>query len=157
MSEARITKVVSSLARQVFEPGGRTVRDALQKANEELEVHREPVMATIAATLDELDAVAATAEPDAGPRVYELASAIISLGGYFDLGPMNEASYSLCDISDRMIGANVWHWPSIHVHLQAMRLILNGGCRVGQTSDALLEGLHSVSQRPVGPDGAARQ
>lgn len=157
MSEARVSQITTSLARQVFEPGGRTIRNALQKANEELEVHREPVMATIAATLDQLDAVAAAGEPNAGPRVYELASAIISLGGYFDLGPMNEASYSLCDISDRMIGAEVWHWPSINVHLQAMRLILNGGCREGRESDALLEGLHSVSQRPIGAEEAARQ
>ncbi|MDB5421129.1 MAG: chemotaxis protein CheE [Brevundimonas sp.] len=157
MSEARVTKVVSSLARQVFEPGGRTVRDALRKAGEELEVHREPVMATIAATLDELDAVEATGVPNAGPRVYELASAIVGLGGYFDLGPLNEAAYSLCDISDRMIGADAWHWPSVNVHLQAMRLILSGGCREGKMSDALLEGLHAVSQRPIGAEEASRQ
>jgi hypothetical protein len=150
VTEARITKVVSSLARQVFEPGGRTIRDALQKANDELEEHRAPVMATIAATLDELEAVAAAAAPDAGPRVYELASALIGLGGYFDLGPLNEASYSLCDIADRMIGADSWHWPSINVHLQAMRLILKGGCRESRESDTLLEGLHSVSQRAIG-------
>lgn len=157
MSEARVTKVVSSLARQVFEPGGRTVSDALRKADAELEVHREPVMAAIAEALDELDAVAAVGARDAGPRVYQLASAIVDLGGYFDMGPMHEATYSLCDIADRMVTADAWHWPSVNVHLQAMRMILAGGCRSGATSDALLEGLHSVSQRPIGAEDAARQ
>jgi hypothetical protein len=149
VSEAKVTKITTSLARQVFEPGGRTLSNALQKANAELEVHREPVMAAITATLDELEAVAAKAAPDVGPRVYQLASAIVDLGGFFDMGPMHEAAYSLCDISDRMNTAEAWHWPSVHVHLQAMRLILNGGCRESRESDALLEGLHSVSQHVV--------
>jgi hypothetical protein len=149
VSDARVTKITTSLARQVFEPGGRSISNALQKANAELEVHREPVMTAITATLDELDAVAAKAAPEAGPRVYELASAIVDLGGFFDMGPMHEAAYSLCDIADRMNTAETWHWPSVQVHLQAMRLILNGGCRESRESDALLEGLHSVSQHVV--------
>lgn len=155
MSEARVTKITTSLSRQVFEPGGRTVRNALEKANAELEVHREPVMATITETLDLLDAVAAKGAPDAGARVYQLASAIVDLGGFFDMGPMHEAAYSLCDISDRMNTAEAWHWPSVHVHLQAMRLILNGGCRESRESDALLEGLHSVSQHVVAESAPA--
>lgn len=157
MSDVKISKVTSSLARQVFEPGGRTVRDAVRLAGAGLEDHREAVMETIGATLDELEAVATVAAPDAGPRVYQLASVIIDLGGYFDMGPMHEATYGLCDIADRMIAADAWHWPSINVHLQAIRMILAGGCRSGATSDALLEGLHSVSQRPIGSEDAARQ
>jgi hypothetical protein len=156
VSEVRITKVVTQLSRQVHEPGGRTVRDAVRLAGAELEQHREAVMETIGATLDQLEAIAVVAAPDAGPRVYQLASVIIDLGGYFDMGPMHEATYSLCDIADRMIGADAWHWPSVNVHLQAMRMILGGGCRSGRTSDALLEGLHSVSQRPIGVEESAR-
>lgn len=149
MSEVRITKIKSPLARQLTEPGGRTVRDATRLAGQELEGHREAVMVTIAATLDELDAVAARAEPGTEPRIYQLASAVIDLGGFFDTGPLHEAAFSLCDVTDRMIGADTWHWPSVRVHLQAMHLILAGGCRAGSTSDALLAGLLSVSQRPV--------
>ncbi|CAN5265024.1 hypothetical protein BH10PSE1_BH10PSE1_34890 [soil metagenome] len=149
MSEVRITKIKSPLARQLHEPGGRTVRDATRMAGHELEGHREAVMATITATIDELDAVAAKAEPGTGPRIYQLASVVIDVGGFFETGPLHEAAYSLCDVADRMIGANVWHWPSVRVHLQAMRLILAGGCRAGHTSDALLAGLLSVSQKPV--------
>lgn len=157
MSQVRISKITSTLARQVYEPGGRTVRDAVHLAGVALEGHREAVMATIAATLDQLEAVATVEAPDAGPRVYQLASVVIDLGGYFDMGPLHDATYSLCDVADRMIGAEAWHWPSVHVHLQAMRMILNGGCREGRISDALLEGLRSVSQRPIGIEEAAIQ
>lgn len=125
------------------------MRDATRQADAELEGHREKVMTIIAKTMDELDAVAAKAEADAGPGVYQLAATVIDLGGFFDIGPLHEASYSLCDASDRMIEAGIWHWPSVLVHLQAMRLILNDGCRHGRVSETLLAGLRSVSQRPV--------
>ena len=149
MTETRTYKVTSTLARRLAEPGGRTVRDASRLAGQQLEGHRETVMATIAATLDELDALALTAAADAGPHVYQLASTMIDLGGFFDTGPLHEASYSLCDVTDRMIAADVWHWPSVRVHLQAMRLILTGGCQASRTSEALLLGLRSVSQRSL--------
>lgn len=149
MSEVRTYKIKSPLAKQLHEPGGRTVQDATRLAGEELEQHRDGVMASIADTLDELDRLAAAAAPDTGPQVYQLASSVIDLGGFFDTGPLHEAAYSLCDIADRMIGANAWHWPSVLVHLQAMRLIMAGGCRPGRTSEVLLEGLRSISQRPL--------
>lgn len=145
MSEARTFKVKSPLARQMLEPGGRLVRDAERLAVAALEGYREDVMATVATTLDALDAVCATAADDAGPSIYELASSIVDLAGYFDTGPLYEAAYSLCDVSDRMIAAGVWRWPAIQVHLQALRLILAGGCRAGRTSEALLSGLRSVA------------
>lgn len=147
MSEARLLKIKSPLARQVHEPGGRTVRDAEMRANRELEVHRAPVMAAIVAAVDELEAISAEASPDAGPRVYATASRIIDIGGYFDTGPLHEAVYSLCDVADRMIGAQMWHWPSIDVHLRALRLILAGDCRTSLSSAMLLDGLRSVAER----------
>ena len=147
MSQVRTYKVKSPLAKQLDEPGGRTVGDATRLATHELEAHREAVMTTITATLDELDALASAAEDGTGPRVYRLASAIIDLGGFFDTGPLHEAAYSLCDVADHMNGTETWRWPPVTVHLQAMRLILAGGCRSGRTSDTLLAGLRSVSDR----------
>ncbi|WP_421729645.1 chemotaxis protein CheE [Brevundimonas sp.] len=146
MTEARTFKVVSPLARQVMEPGGRHVRDAERLAGEALNTHRDDVMATIATTLDTLQALCVEAPDGAGPRVYELASSIIDMAGFFDTGPLYEAAYSLCDVSDRMIAADTWRWPPVQVHLQALRLILAGGCRAGRTSETLLEGLRSVAR-----------
>ena len=146
MSEARTFKVKSTLARQLQDPGGRHVRDLERQAVTQLETHRDDAMANVAGTLDALEALCAEAPVGAGPQVYALGSSIVDLAGYFDTGPLFDAAYSLCEISDRMIQAEVWHWPSVQVHAQALSLILAGGCRTGRTSDALLAGLRSITQ-----------
>ena len=155
MSEARLITIKSSLARQIQEPGGRTVREAERRASQEIEVHRAPAMAAIARALDELDALVAEASPHSGARVYALASQIIDVGGYFDLGPLHEAVYSLCEIADRMMGQETWHWPSVEVHLRAARLILAEDCRSGRASENMLNGLRAVAARITQPAEAA--
>jgi hypothetical protein len=158
MSEARLLKIKSPLARQMHEPGGRTVQEAERRASLEIEVHRAPAMAAIARSLDELEALCVAAAPDAGPQVYALASRIIDVGGYFDLGPLHNAVYSLCEIADRMIGGGVWRWPSVEVHLRAARLILAEDCRPSRTTETLLNGLRAVAARipQPGADDAAQ-
>jgi len=146
VTEARTFKIKSTLARQLHEPGGRHVRDLERQATAQLETHRDDAMATVGETLTTLEALCAQAPDGAGPQVYALASSIVDTAGYFDTGPLFEAAYSLCEISDRMIEAEAWRWPSIQVHAQALRLILTGGCRTGRTSDALLAGLRSITQ-----------
>lgn len=148
MSEARTFKVKSSLSKQLFEPGGRLVRDAERLAGEALDTHRDEAMAMISTTIDELDAVCAAQPAEAGLQVYALGQKVIDLAAFFDTGPLHDAAWSLCDVSDRMIGNGIWHWPSIQVHAQAMRLILANDCRTGRTSATLLEGLRQISQRP---------
>lgn len=146
MSEARTFKIKSSLARQLQDPGGRQVRDLERQATAQLETHRDDTMAAVATTLDALEALCAEAAIDAGPRVYALASSIVDVAGYFDTGPLFDAAYSLCEISDRMIQAGTWHWPSVRVHAQALRLILANDCRAGRTSETLLAGLRSITR-----------
>ena len=140
MTRGRTFKVKRSLSYKIKEPGGRLVRDA-----EALDTHRDDVMANVATILDQLDAVCADKPDDGGARIYALASSMIDVAGFFDTGPLYDAAYSLCDIADRMIAGDKWRWPAVQVHLQALRLILAGGCKTGRTSDLLLEGLRSVA------------
>jgi hypothetical protein len=100
------------------------------------------------ATIGQLEDLCVAAAPEGRDRVYVLAAALVDLAGFFDTGPLYNAGYSLCEVSDRMINGGIWHWPSVQVHLQAMRLILASGCRTGRTSQTLLEGLRKISQRP---------
>ncbi len=146
MTEARTFKVKSPLAKQMQEPGGRQVRDLERQAVAQLETHREDAMATVAETIKALEALCVEAAPGMGQRVYALGSSIVDVAGYFDTGPLFDAAYSLCEISDRMIQAQTWHWPSIQVHAQALRLILANDCRAGRTSATLLAGLRSITQ-----------
>lgn len=147
MTEARQFKFSSSLSRKLQVPGGRTVGEADRLAREGLEVHRESVMRTIDVTLAELEDLSTARPADAGTQVYALASKVIDLVAYFDTGPLHEAAYSLCELSDRMLAGRHWQWPPVVVHIQALRLILSDGCRRGRTSEILLEGLRSLSAR----------
>ena len=147
MTEARTLKIKTTLARQMAQPGGRTVADVERRANERLERHREDVMITVAGTVTELELVAAAAAPGSEPQVYRLASSLLDTAGFFDTGPLYDAGYSLCDVADRMQTSGAWSWPAVAVHVQAMRLILTGGCQADATSDALLLGLRSVAAK----------
>ena len=147
MTEARTLKIKTTLARQMAQPGGRTVADVERRANERLERHRDDVMTTVAGTITELELVAAAAAPGSEPQVYKLASSLLDTAGFFDTGPLYDAGYSLCDVADRMQTSGAWSWPTVAVHVQAMRLIQAGGCQAGPTSDALLLGLRSVAAK----------
>jgi hypothetical protein len=47
------------------------------------------------------------------------------------------------------MGEGVWDWPSVEVHLRAIRMILANGCRESENTPVLLDGLASVRQRVV--------
>lgn len=147
MTQARQFKFRSALAQKLRIPGGRTVGEADRLASEGLESHREAVMQTIDAILAEMEDISARMPADAGADVYALASKVIDLVAYFDTGPLHEAAFSLCELSDRMLAAGDWQWPPVVVHVQALRLILTDGCRRGRMSDLLLDGLRALSAR----------
>jgi len=147
VTEARTLKIKTTLARQMAQPGGRTIADVERRANERLERHRDDVMTTIAGTITELELVVAAAAPDSEPQVYRLASSLLDTAGFFDTGPLYDAGYSLCDVADRMQASGAWNWPTVAVHVQAMRLILTGGCKADATTEALLLGLRSVAAK----------
>ena len=147
MIVARQYKFKSGLARKLRAPGGMTVGEADRRASEGLERHREAVMQTIDATLGELQGLCARMPPDGGENVYILASSVIDLVACFDTGPLHEAAYSLCELSDRMLSAGDWQWPPVLVHVQAMRLIVTDACRRSCASDTLLAGLRVLSAK----------
>ncbi|MBX9460988.1 MAG: chemotaxis protein CheE [Brevundimonas sp.] len=128
-------------------PGGRTMAEAVQAANAGLESHREQGMESLAATLVHLEAACAARRKGSEAEVYELASALTDMAGFFDTGPLYVAAISLCETSDRMLAGECWQWPSVDVHVRALRLILAAGCRDNEASRVLLEGLASVVAR----------
>ncbi|GAA0640930.1 chemotaxis protein CheE [Brevundimonas lenta] len=144
MSEARTFKVQSGLAKQLARPGGRTVDEAERRAAQGLASHREDTLVAIGRIIGELEQACAAAEAGQEAHVYERAATLIDLAGFFDTGPLYEAGYSLCELSDRMRGAGVWKWPAVEVHVKALRLIHAGGCKADDNAAVLLQGLRSV-------------
>ncbi len=137
----------NSLARKMAEPGGRTMADAVRAADAGLESHREEGMRSLAETLARLEAACIAKDEEAAALVYDLASAFADMAGFFDTGPLYTAAFSLCEASDRMTVGGCWQWPSVHVHVRTLRLILAADCRTSEESRLLLEGLASVLAR----------
>lgn len=144
MSEVRTTKVRSSLATQLARPGGRTIADARRLAEVGLQSHRAGVMDDLGDLIGQLEVLSAAADNGRRDRIYVLASSLVDMAGFFDTGPLYDAGYSLCELSDRMQGSGTWSWPAVEVHVKALRLIYAGGCKAGAESEVLLGGLRSV-------------
>jgi len=147
MTTVKITRSKSSLSRKMAVPGGRTVQDALDLAEKGLESHREAGMVKIASLLIQLEEATARRAEDSQGLIYVLAADLLDLAGFFETGPLYRATFSLCDIADRMQIDTVWDWPSVAVHVGAMRLIMADGCQSSATSEAVLQGLDAVRKR----------
>jgi hypothetical protein len=146
VTQTKTFRYKSSLASKMAVPGGKSVGDALRAAEGALETHRDAAMQSLDGILTDLDAVCARR---ARSEVYERASALLDMAGFFDTGPLHPAVFSLCEISGGM-DETVWDWPSVEVHLRAIRVILAADCRPSENTRLLLEGLTAVRQRLAG-------
>jgi hypothetical protein len=147
MTEARTFKVKTNLSKQVSCPGGRTISSAVARATAALDGHRDKAMQTVEETVCSLEEICGSQPVGSERRVYDLATVLLDLSGFFDTGPLYPAAYSLCEISDRMLDAEAWDWPSVEVHVRALRFVLADGCRSGGMAETILAGLRSVTER----------
>ena len=144
MTQVRATKIKSTLAAQLARPGGRTIADAKRLAEAGLQSHKAGVMEDLGRLIGQLEDLCVAADDSRSARVYALASGLVDMAGFFDTGPLYNAGYSLCDLSERMQANGIWSWPAVEVHVKALRLILAGGCKAGAESDVLMQGLKRV-------------
>lgn len=144
MTEAKITKITTSLAKQMAQPGGRTLAEVERRANERLNRHKAEVMETIAQRISDLEVLAQAKAEGTRIKVYATAKGMLDTAGFFDTGPLYEAAYSLCETADLMLESNRWNWPSIEVHVHAMRLIFSNDCKADKVSETLMLGLKAI-------------
>ena len=146
MSPPTRVSIRSSLSRKMAVPGGRTVAEALERAEKGLESHREAGLVTMGLKLAWLEAAVASRAADSTGEIYRVAADLLDMAGFFETGPFYEATFSLCDIADRMQAAGSWDWPSTEVHVRSMRLIMADGCRESEPSRTVLKGLLAVAR-----------
>lgn len=140
-------KYRTNLARKMSAPGGLTIREAISRAEAGLELHREDAMTGLAEALSGLEASCAGRAVDC---IYDEAAALLDTAGFFNTGPLYMALFSLCEISSRMTETGAWDWPSIEVHVRAVRLILAEGCRETEGTRVIIDGLAAVARRTAG-------
>lgn len=147
MTDVKTFKYRTNLARKMSAPGGRSIAEALAGADSGLEHHRAAAMKTLADQVSALEASCAAQIPGSEPGIYEQAAALLDMAGFFETGPLYKAAFSLCELSDRLTETNAWSWPSISVHIQALRLILADECRETEQAGLILEGLSTILRR----------
>lgn len=131
--------------------GGVSIDEALRRADAGLEAHRKQANAMIRFKLRELNELAAARTPDSD-ALYERAAYILDIAGLF-LPPLCRASFSLCDLITRMAASGRWDWPSVDVHLAAMRLLLAKSDDKDPSVQTMLSGLGAVVGRHPDPAG----
>jgi hypothetical protein len=147
VTNARTFKYRTNLARKMSAPGGRSVADAVAGADAGLEQHRTAAMAALVDCVAALEAACAAQSLGGERGVYDQAAALLDMAGFFDTGPLYKAAFSLCELSDRMIEAGAWNWPSVAVHVRALRLILADDCRETEQAALILDGLSTILRR----------
>ena len=143
----RIRKIRTSLQRQMARPGGLTIEEAVERAEQGLESHRGRIMEVLQAQVELLNSLCRRRPSQADGEVYALASALVDLAGFLEIPPFYTAAYSLCEATHQMTAAKTWSWPEVEVHAHALTLILANDCRGGEAIDQLLAGLHALVQR----------
>jgi hypothetical protein len=142
--------VKSRLSEFIQKPGGVTFEAAMEGSEAALAAKAGPALEHVAAKVAELEQLAERRALDAKgiEQAYGLASEIVNVTGCLKLPALFAVGYSLCEILDHFRAAPFGR-EAFFVHVQALRLILSGGCE-GPAFDAILDGLTAVKGRVLG-------
>ena len=151
----RVFAVENRLAELAQRPGGRRVDEHVRAATQRVEAVRASSVAALAGKVDLLVAAAAAARktPDAGDTydgIYNLSNAIYGVASTFELKPLAQAAFSLCDLADGFRCGEPANWPAIDVHVDGIRLLVSLGEGAGVAGDEVLKGLRAVRDRVLG-------
>jgi len=153
MSDPEFFKVKYKLTDQISREGGMTMALANERAGREMKALEGKSREAVAATIDALEAMAKarTAPMDA---VYDLATQVLDIAGLYDQRLLCEATYALCELTDRLRSQNRVDWKAISVHVDALKLIWAAPPRAHAGMKSLVEGLWAIVEHMKDPDAA---
>ncbi len=150
MSLPRVFKVENKLAKVVSRPGGKTIKEALQSAETNIESVRDQCMTALEEKAGNLARIAGGDRGEGAmatlDRLYDVSNAIFGVAGAFGLEALAEAACSLCDVIHRFRSGESVRWSAVDVHVDGIRLLAGGLTR---GADEILEGLRKVRARFV--------
>ncbi len=140
------------LASLIEQPGGVSVRKALNEAVVVLEPMRKEALSLIDGHIKVLEALveAGIGNDREGylRQLYERATAVLDSAGPFDLEDVCAAAYSLCELVDRYERTGVaCDERAVAVHVRALRLLVTMGSGTPEARLPVLEGLQRVLAR----------
>ena len=139
------------LGKVVFMPGGKTIAQALDDAQANLDEMRGESLELLRGKLEEIQALGAKNEtnPKAADleTLYALSGEVLDIAGLFGLPELGQAAFSLCELLDRLKSKKVWNWPAVQVHLHGLLILADPGKTPPEGRASVVEGLRQVCQR----------
>ncbi len=151
MTAVRIHRPKYALAGMLRKPGGKTVAEAVEAADANLEGLKEAAWPQLDERLAEVEACfgryGEAYDEALIDEHYRLAVGLIGLPSLCGLDALENAAHSLCDLLDRLRTTGRWDKDGIKVHIQALRLLRNLAPGEEAIAEPVLEGLRKVRER----------
>jgi len=139
------------LAKVVFVPGGKTIAQALDDAQANLEEIRAASLDVLRAKLEEIQALGKKNEKDPKASdlddLYALSGEVLDIAGLFGLPELGQAAFSLCELIDRLKAKKAWNWPAVQVHLHGLLILADPNRTPPEGRQSVVDGLRQVCQR----------
>ncbi|MGD0145159.1 MAG: hypothetical protein ABSC92_18565 [Rhizomicrobium sp.] len=124
------------LAELVARPGGITPSTALEEAMKSVQSMLDVGLETTSAAMAAIEKIAYSAkngrlEPNDMQGILRQADHIVTMAATFGFAGLEEASKSLCDVTDGLLSRGMPDAAPIIVHVQSMRLMIPGGIELG--------------------------
>jgi hypothetical protein len=139
------------LAKVIWVPGGKTIAQALDDAQANLEEIRQESLGVLRAKLEEIQALGRKSETapsdDTIQGLYNLSSEVLDIAGLFGLPELGHAAFSLCELLDRLKSRKIWNWPAVQVHLHGLLVLADPEKTPPEGRQSVVDGLRQVCQR----------
>jgi hypothetical protein len=139
------------LGKVVWQPGGKTIAQALDDAQANLDELRGASLDLLRVKLEEIQALGQRAEtnPKAADveALYALSGEVLDIAGLFGLPELGQAAFSLCELLDRLKSRKAWNWPAVQVHLQGLLILADPEKTPPEGRASVVEGLRQVCLR----------
>ena len=139
------------LGKVVWLPGGKTIAQALEDAQSNLEDIRNKSLDLLRAKLEEIQTLGKRSEKDPKAAdietLYALSGEVLDIAGLFGLPELGQAAFSLCELLDRLRSKKAWNWPAVQVHLHGLLVLADPGKTPPEGRQSVVEGLRQVCQR----------
>jgi hypothetical protein len=139
------------LSKVIYIPGGKTIAQALDDAQSNLEDIRTQSLDLLRGKLEEIQTLGKRSEKDPTPEavqnLYTLSCEVLDIAGLFGLPELGQAAFSLCDLLDRLKTKKTWNWPAVEVHLHGLLVLADPDKTPPEARQSVVEGLRQVSNR----------
>ena len=139
------------LAKVVWRPGGKTIAQALDDAQANLDEICSESLDRLRVKLEEIQALGRKAQngPTAADldALYAMSAEVLDTAGLFGLPELGQAALSLCELLDRLKSRRVWNWPAVEVHLHGLLILADPDKSPPEGRQSVVDGLRQVCQR----------